>query len=159
MRLPNGLYAAGLDADSDDAAGHTHEGIYYLWNQDLITDALGTDEAEWLRPLVHLEPCNDNGLGTLQLRGRVEWERINADMDTLLEARGRRSAPARDEKAITAWNAMLIDGLVEAGMILREWSWVEQARELADSLWTAHWDHGMAPVSYTHLTLPTNREV
>ena len=144
MRLPNGLYAAGLDADSDDAAGHTHEGIYYLWNQDLITDALGTDEAEWLRPLVHLEPCNDNGLGTLQLRGRVEWERINADMDTLLEARGRRSAPARDEKAITAWNAMLIDGLVEAGMILREWSWVEQARELADSLWTAHWDHGMA---------------
>ncbi|MBD4446660.1 thioredoxin domain-containing protein, partial [Xanthomonas citri pv. citri] len=42
MRLPNGLYAAGLDADSDDAAGHTHEGIYYLWNQDLITDALGT---------------------------------------------------------------------------------------------------------------------
>ena len=143
MQLSNGLYAAGLDADSDDAAGHTREGIYYLWNQDLVTDALGSDEAEWLRPLVHLEPFDANELGTLQLRGRVEWERINADMDTLLEARGRRSAPARDEMAITAWNAMLVDGLVEAGMILREWSWVEQARKLADSLWTAHWHDGV----------------
>ena len=142
MQLPNGLYAAGLDADSDDAAGHTREGIYYLWNQDLITDALGSEETEWLRPLVHLEPFDENGLGTLQMGGRVEWERINVDMDTLLEARDRRSAPARDEKAITAWNAMLIDGLVEAGMILREWSWVRQARDLAEALWTAHWSDG-----------------
>ncbi|MGK2310523.1 thioredoxin domain-containing protein [Cutibacterium sp. V970] len=142
MRLPNGLYAAGLDADSDDAAGHTREGIYYLWNQDLVTDVLGAEEAEWLRPLVHLEPFDENGLGTLQLRGRVEWERINADMDTLLEARDRRSAPARDEKAITAWNAMLVDGFVEAGMILREWSWVSQARDLAEALWTSHWHDG-----------------
>ncbi|MGK2352088.1 thioredoxin domain-containing protein [Cutibacterium sp. V947] len=141
MRLPNGLYAAGLDADSD-AAGHTREGIYYLWSQDLVTDVLGAEEAEWLRPLVHLEPFDENGLGTLQLRGRVEWERINADMDTLLEARDRRSAPARDEKAITAWNAMLVDGFVEAGMILREWSWVSQARDLAEALWTSHWHDG-----------------
>lgn len=143
MRLPEGMYAAGLDADSDDAAGHTTEGIHYLWNQDLLTDALGAEEAEWLRPLVHLEPLDEvSGLGTLQLRGRVAWERINADMDTLLAVRNRRAAPARDEKAVTAWNAMLVDGLVEAGMILREWSWVSMARDLAEVLWNAHWREG-----------------
>lgn len=142
MRMDSGLYAAGLDADSDDAAGHTREGIFYLWSQDLIVDALGQEEADWLRPLVHLSPEFDGGLGTLQLRGRVHWDRINADMDTLLRARSRRARPARDDKAVTAWNAMLVDSLVEAGMILREWSWVSLAAELAEVLWNSHWRDG-----------------
>lgn len=142
MLLDNGLYAAGLDADSEDDAGHTREGIHYLWSHDLISQALGDEEAQWLRPLVHLSEEFDGELGTLQMRGRLHWERINADMDTLLAARQRRQPPARDEKAVTAWNAMLVDGLTEAGMILREWDWVERARTLAGNLWSRHWEDG-----------------
>lgn len=144
MTTEEGLLAASLDADSDDLAGHTHEGIFYLWNPQLLVDALGEEEAGWLRPLLHLgDQGNFEGdLSTLQMRGRLDWERINADLDRMLEYRALRSRPARDEKVVTAWNAMVIDSLVEAGMILREWSWVEWAGELADKLWRAHWQGG-----------------
>lgn len=144
MRTDDGLLCASLDADSDDAAGHTHEGAFYLWSPELLVDALGDEEAAWLRPLLHL---GDDGnveadLSTLQMRGRLDWERINADLDLMLEVRDRRSRPARDDKIVTAWNAMAIDSLVEAGMILREWSWVQRAARLAENLWSAHWRDG-----------------
>lgn len=141
MTTDDGLLAASLDADSDDLAGHSHEGMYYLWNPDLLVDALGAEEADWLRPLVHIDAAGnfENGLSTLQMRGRVDWKRINTDLDKLLALRQVRPAPDRDDKVITAWNAMAIDSLVEAGMILREWTWVSLAADLAERLWAAHW--------------------
>lgn len=144
MVTDEGLLAASLDADSDDLAGHSSEGVYYLWSPDLLVDALGPEEADWLRPLVHIDRAGnfEAGLSTLQMRGRLHWGRIDADLDKLLEFRQMRPAPARDDKVITAWNAMAIDSLVEAGMILREWSWVEWANALAEKLWTAHWRDG-----------------
>lgn len=144
MTTDEGLFAASLDADSDDLAGHSSEGAYYLWSPDLLVDALGRQEADWLRPLLHIDVAGnfEEGLSTLQMRGRLHWERINEDLDRLLELRQVRPAPARDDKVITAWNAMAIDSLVEAGMILREWGWVERAASLAEALWAAHWRGG-----------------
>src|SRR5204863_8270185 len=52
----------------------------------------------------------------------------------LFEVRERRPKPLRDDKAIAAWNGLMLAALAEAGRRLERPDWLEAANELADSL-------------------------
>jgi len=54
----------------------------------------------------------------------------------LFEARSHRVPPARDEKILTSWNALLIGTLAEAGRVLDEPRYLEAAAAAADFLWS-----------------------
>ena len=41
LQIEGGGFASSLDADSCDIRGMVHEGIYYVWSPELLTDALG----------------------------------------------------------------------------------------------------------------------
>ncbi len=145
MRLPGGAFAAGLDADSVDVRGESHEGIFYVWNPELLADALGEAEAAWAQRVFHVTTGGtfEYGLSTLQLRGSdVDDARLDQVLDRLAEVRSVRARPATDDIVVAAWNGWLIDSLVTAGMIFRERAWLDHAHSAAEYVWRVHWHEG-----------------
>ncbi|MEA4943570.1 MAG: thioredoxin domain-containing protein [Propionicimonas sp.] len=141
LRLEGGGFAASLDADSLDVRGVQHEGIYYVWNPELLVDALGEPDADWATRIFHVTTTGSfgDGLSTLQLRGNLDPERLERVRERLLQVRQRRWAPARDDKLVAAWNGWMIDSLVWAATVFDEPGWLKLAREAAETLWRVHW--------------------
>jgi len=142
LLLPSGGFASSLDADSLDAHGRQHEGIYYCWTPELLTDALGPEDGAWAAEVFHVTTTGtfEHGLSTLQLRGNPDAARLASVSERLLAERAERFAPARDDKVIAAWNGWVIDALVWAAEVFGEPGWLELARGAAECLWRDHWD-------------------
>ncbi|PIE99293.1 MAG: thioredoxin domain-containing protein, partial [Propionibacterium sp.] len=142
LRTEDGVFASGLDADSCDIRGSIHEGIFYLWNHDLLIDALGVADANWASHTFHVTKTGtfEDGLSTLQLRGRIDYPKLAEISEKLLAERENRFRPATDELVVTAWNGWLIESLVWAAEIFNEPSWLEMATKAAEQLWQTHWD-------------------
>ena len=63
--------------------------------------------------------------------------------DRLLAARNTRIKPLRDDKIITAWNALMISAFAEVGYTLDKPDYVEIALNAAETLWkTARQEDG-----------------
>ncbi|MCA0251496.1 MAG: thioredoxin domain-containing protein [Actinobacteria bacterium] len=144
MELPGGGFAASLDADSLDVRGVKHEGVYYVWNPELLADALGEEDADWAAGVFHVTSTGsfEHGLSTLQLRGHPDAERLASVSEKLLAVRRRRWAPDRDDKLIAAWNGWTIDSLVWAATVYDERDWLDLAERAASALWGTHWVDG-----------------
>jgi uncharacterized protein YyaL (SSP411 family) len=144
LRTEGGGFASSLDADSLDAHGMQHEGIYYCWNAELLDDVLGAGDGGWAADVFHVTGAGtfEHGLSTLQLRGGPDPERLAAVSEMLLAERLRRYAPARDDKVVAAWNGWAIDSLVQAAAVFDEAEWLELARGAAEYLWRVHWVDG-----------------
>jgi uncharacterized protein YyaL (SSP411 family) len=155
LLLPSGGFASSLDADSLDSRGMQHEGIYYCWSPDLLTDALGEDAA-WAAEVFHVTTNGsfEHGLSTLQLRGNPDPARLAAVSERLLAERQQRFAPARDDKVIAAWNGWAIDSLVWAAEVFGEQRWLDLARGAAECLWRDHWDGRLHRSSLAGVTSP-----
>ena len=137
LQLDGGGFAASLDADSCDIRGMVHEGIYYVWSPELLTDALGETDADWACEIFHVTERGtfEHGLSTLQLRGTPDWARLDGVLDRLREVRSGRFAPARDDKLVAAWNGCAIDSLVNAALVFDEPEWLVLAERAAEASW------------------------
>jgi uncharacterized protein YyaL (SSP411 family) len=126
LLLPSGGFASSLDADSLDSRGMQHEGIYYCWTPELLTDALGAEDGDWAAEVFHVTTSGtfEHGLSTLQLRGNPDPVRLASVAQRLLAERGQRFAPARDDKVVAAWNGLAIDALVWAAEVFAEPGWL-----------------------------------
>ena len=128
MRGPEGGFFSALDADSEGV-----EGKFYIWSLDELRDALGTDAPVAITWLGASEGGNFEGANILESRGPEPEpevrERIRA---RLLEVRGQRVRPGLDDKRLTAWNALMIAALAEAGGALEREDLLEAARGAAD---------------------------
>ncbi len=144
LRTESGGFASSLDADSLDAHGNRHEGIYYCWSPDLLTDALGPEDGDWAAGIFHVTSTGtfEHGLSTLQLRGHPDPQRLAGVAEKLLAERFQRYAPARDDKVIAAWNGLAIDSLCWAATVFDEPHWLELATDAAQALWRDHWIDG-----------------
>jgi uncharacterized protein YyaL (SSP411 family) len=122
MRGPEGGFYSALDADSEGV-----EGRFYVWTQAQLRELLGEDAPAaiaWLGVSAagnfsdphHPEP----GLNVLCARGpepdAPTRQRIRAQ---LLEARAGRVRPGLDDKRLTAWNALMVAALADAGAQLQ----------------------------------------
>ncbi|NLI85360.1 MAG: thioredoxin domain-containing protein [Propionibacterium sp.] len=150
MLLPGGGFAASLDADSDNEAGEHVEGAYYLWSPQLFDEYLGKD-SRFAQGVFHVTyggnlprgahaPADGSGLSTLQLHGLPHPGRLANIIAVLKAVRDRRPRPARDEKVLTAWNGLLVDSLVRAGVVFGQPEWLDLARACGQYLWRNHWD-------------------
>jgi uncharacterized protein YyaL (SSP411 family) len=130
MRGPEGGFYSALDADSEG-----EEGRFYVWKPEQIRDLLG-DGAEQLIEFYGVsERGNFEGANILHLAGGPEAERsaaLDAARQTLYEARAKRVWPALDDKRLTAWNALAIAALAEAGAVLGRADYLAAARECAE---------------------------
>jgi uncharacterized protein YyaL (SSP411 family) len=107
LSLPEGGFASSQDADTDGV-----EGLTFTWTEEEGVPA------ELLQPFEH---------GRSIIRGELTPD-LRAE---LLEVRRQRAQPARDDKAVAAWNGLLLASLAEAGRRLGRGDWLDSARRLA----------------------------
>jgi len=128
MTGPEGGFYSALDADSEGV-----EGKFYVWDLDELRAVLGEDFEVAARWLGASAQGNFEGENILESRGAepepVVRERIRA---ALLRARSARIGPGLDDKRLTAWNALAISALAEAGAVLEREDYVTAARRAAD---------------------------
>jgi uncharacterized protein YyaL (SSP411 family) len=144
MRTEQGAFAASLDADSKDDHGELREGAYYVWDGDQLSAALGDEDAAWAAEIFSVTPAGtfEHGASTLQLLLDHDQVRLADVRERLRTARDQRSRPGRDDKVVAAWNALLVDALVQAAMIFARPEWLQIATEAAEHVWQMHWRDG-----------------
>jgi uncharacterized protein YyaL (SSP411 family) len=124
LRGPEGGFYASLDADSGGV-----EGSFYVWTLKELRQTLAP---ELVAPAVAYfgatEQGNfEHGSNVLQARGEppAQLPEIRA---ALLAARAGRERPSLDDKRITAWNALMIAALADAGAALEREDYLQAAR-------------------------------
>ncbi len=139
MRLPDGGFASSLDADSEG-----EEGKFYVWHRDEIRRLL--DDEEWRVARRHWGLDGPANFERAHWHLRVVAPLSPADAATLAVARARllahratRVRPGRDDKILTAWNALMIEGLARAARVFGRPDWLALARRalalLRGTLW------------------------
>jgi uncharacterized protein len=128
MVLPEGGFAASLDADSEGV-----EGKYYVWDEAEVDRVLGLD-AKFFKQHYDVTPVgNWEGLNILNrlkdfgLGSDADERRLALLRDKLLRVRDSRIPPARDDKALADWNGMMIAALANAAAVFDRPSWFESA--------------------------------
>lgn len=131
-----GGFASSLDADADGVEGST-----YVWSPQQLVDVLGPDDGPWAAGVFGVTEAGtfEHGTSTLQLRRDADdADRLASVRSRLLAARAQRPQPARDDKVITAWNAMAVTALAEAGATLGRTDWIDLAARCARALLDTH---------------------
>jgi uncharacterized protein YyaL (SSP411 family) len=133
MRGPEGGFASALDADSEGV-----EGKFYVWSVEELRAALAgepdvEDAITWFGAS---ERGNFEGANILT-RGPGAPDGRNAWRQTLYAARARRVWPGLDDKRLTAWNALMIAALADAGAVLERTDYLDAARACADFVLTS----------------------
>jgi uncharacterized protein YyaL (SSP411 family) len=138
MRGPEGGFHSALDADSEG-----EEGRFYVWTADEIREALGAaglaDAADEVSAHYGVTPAgNFEGRNILHLPGGPPAEpppALEEARRVLYEHRARREWPAKDDKRLASWNALMIAALAEAGATLSRPDYVEAAIACAEFVW------------------------
>ena len=146
MTLAGGGFASSQDADSPGG-----EGSFFVWTPAQLVDALGEEGGELAARLFGVSAAGnfEHGTTVLSLPYPLEHvahslhmtdaqlrERLDVIRARLLEVRAQRPAPARDDKVLTAWNALMLAAFAEAGAALDRDDYVEAARRNARFLLT-----------------------
>jgi hypothetical protein len=127
MTGPEGGFYSALDADSEGI-----EGKFYVWTVDELRDVLGPDADIALAWFGATERGNFEGANILESRGpEPEPEVRQRIRAALLAAREQRVRPGLDDKRLTAWNALMISALAEAGAVLERRDYLDAARNAA----------------------------
>jgi uncharacterized protein len=155
MRAAERAFYSSLDADSEG-----HEGKFYVWSrsevQTLLTQSeyevfarrFGLDqganfEGEWHlhtpAPLEAIAPAGE---------GETAASLLESARAKLLAARNLRVWPARDEKILTAWNALMIKGLAIAARVLDRPDLADAATSAVDFIHRTLWRDGRLLVTY-----------
>jgi len=152
MQSPEGGYYSSLDADSEH-----EEGRFYVWTPEqvrlhtteeecaVVTARFGLDRAanfegaHWhlavARPLPEVAAGLDRPL--------AECEALLASARAkLFAAREARVRPGRDEKILTSWNALMIEGMAHAGRACGRADWLASASHALAFIRKEMWQDG-----------------
>ena len=130
MRGPEGGFCSALDADSEG-----EEGKFYVWTLDELGQVLGPELAEQaIAYFGATEGGNfEHGTNVHEARG-PRPDRLHEIRCKLYGARSERVWPGLDDKRLTAWNAMMISALAEAGAVLERDQYLDAASACASFL-------------------------
>lgn len=139
MQSPEGGYYSSLDADSEG-----EEGKFYVWTPAEVRELLSVTEYAVAAPHWGLtDPPNFEGTHWhLRINAALEdadAELLKSAQRKLFAAREQRIHPGRDEKILTAWNALMIEGMAHAGRVLGRADWLASARRALDFLRRTMW--------------------
>ena len=162
MQSPEGGYYSSFDADSEG-----EEGRFYVWDREAIETGLGAhlegaelaafsarygldqppnfEKVAWhlhvARPLA--EVASATGLGEAECAAAIERARAR-----LFALRAARVPPGRDDKILTSWNALAIDGMMFASRVFGEAEWAVSARRALDFIRSTMWRDGRLLATY-----------
>ena len=109
MRQPDGGFSSSQDADSEGV-----EGRFFTWSWEELVELVGEETAQTFGATPE---GNWEGTNVLWLPGgrAADGDDLAPARRSLFAAREGRTRPATDDKVLTAWNAMTIQALAEAG--------------------------------------------
>ncbi|GAA4106353.1 thioredoxin domain-containing protein [Actinomadura miaoliensis] len=136
LRTAEGGLASALDADSEGV-----EGKYYVWTPAQLREVLGDEDGAYAAEIFDVTEGGsfEHGTSVLRLlRDPDDLERHARVRAALLEARGRRVPPARDDKVVAAWNGLAVAALAECGALFERPDLVTAATEIVRLVESVH---------------------
>ena len=127
MCHPEGGFYATQDADSEG-----EEGKFFVWTKAEVDERLGDDARLFCRyydvteagnwehgnNILHLTVSREQLANLFQQDAASVGEKIEAARRALFAAREQRVKPFRDEKILTAWNGLMLSGMIDAASAL-----------------------------------------
>jgi hypothetical protein len=144
LTSPEGGFDSAEDADSEG-----EEGKFYVWRPEELERALGNDAPLFAAAYgVTAEGNFEHGASILseqadadELGRRFHLEadevekKLAAARVSLLEVRGRRPRPHRDDKVLTAWNGLMISAFARGARVLDDPKLAGRAERAAEFVW------------------------
>ncbi len=151
LTSPEGGFYSAEDADSEG-----EEGRFYVWTHDAIDAALGADAAlfrarygveargnfEHGTSILHEARGIDEVASGAGLSPEAAAHRLDAARARLLELRGARVRPHRDDKILTAWNGLMISAFARGARFLDDAGYAAAAARAATFIWERLRDAG-----------------
>jgi uncharacterized protein len=142
LALPDGAYASSQDADTQGVEGAT-----YVWTADEVERHLGPD-AELFMAAYDVRPRGNWEGHTILHRAATDAQlaerfglteaavvaSLGAARERLLRVRDARPQPARDDKALAAWNGLALAAFADASVALGRDDYRAVAEQAAASL-------------------------
>jgi uncharacterized protein YyaL (SSP411 family) len=157
MTSPEGGFYSTQDADSEG-----EEGKFFVWTPEEARGVLGEElsaiaeryfdistEGNFEGANILHRTIGADDAARLFKKSPEEMERAIVEIRIrLFEARERRVKPARDEKILAAWNAMMIGALAEGYRALGDERYLKAAAGGAEFVMTRLWDGRALKRSY-----------
>jgi uncharacterized protein len=142
MTNEDGSFYSATDADSEG-----EEGLFFIWDKSEIESLLKDHSEEFIKLYQATDRGNFEGKNILNLNQPLEdyanennidydklVDRLASSKRTLWETREKRIPPLRDDKVITAWNAMMIKSFAYVGQQLNRKDYIDVAIKAANAL-------------------------
>jgi uncharacterized protein len=144
MSGPDGAFATATDADSEG-----EEGKYFVWRPEQIEEILGEEDGRLFSRYYHVkeEGNFENGTSVLYVTETIEEfakemglpaseisRTLESGRQRLLQARGDRIPPLRDEKVLAAWNGLMISAFTQGYMVLGKENYRDAAISAAKTI-------------------------
>ena len=129
----DGVFYSSLDADSEG-----EEGKFYVWKRSELREILKED-GDWFATIYGaIEEGNfehsNNVLHLLEIPSQDDKNRAEPLKEKLLIERAKRTAPGRDDKILTSWNALMISALISCFRAGKDRTYLERAKKAASFL-------------------------
>jgi uncharacterized protein len=143
MTAPDGGFYSAQDADSEG-----EEGKFYVWTQAGIDAVLGTEDGALFRQyygvtgagnfegsnILHVTRSGAEVADAAGIEPDLLEERLAGSRRKLYDARASRVWPARDDKVITSWNALMLHAFAVAARVLGDTAYLDTAVRNAEFL-------------------------
>ncbi|WP_394973429.1 thioredoxin domain-containing protein [uncultured Croceitalea sp.] len=136
----NGGFYSSLDADSLDENGELEEGAYYVWKSEELKSLL-KDDFEIFKDYFNINSYGEWEENYVLIRDKSKEEIakkhnlaindlelvIDNSLKLLKKEREKREKPRLDDKILTSWNGLMLQGLVDAYRYLENSTYLELA--------------------------------
>jgi uncharacterized protein YyaL (SSP411 family) len=133
MTTVNGSFYSALDADSDG-----EEGKYYVWTEKELKEILNDKELDLFKSYYEI---NVKGLwegNYILLRKENTPLKLSKEIiainKKLVKVRNERIKPGLDDKSLTTWNALMLEGYLDAYSVFGEKLFLQAALKNANWL-------------------------
>ena len=146
LTAENGAFYSSLDADSKNKLGEKEEGAFYEWTEPELQLILGSD-FELFKDFYNINSygfwekdkyvlIRNSSKTAFAAKHKLSLfalnDKINTWKKTLKTARNKRSKPNLDDKVLTSWNALMIQGYVDAYRAFGNLEYLEMALKNAN---------------------------
>ena len=147
LNANNGAFYSSLDADSKNENDELEEGVFYSWTKqelqslikeyDLFAEYYNVNDfGFWEKDMYvltrnqsNIEFAKKNTLTKKELKQKVaNWKSI------LTVARNKRNKPNLDDKILTSWNALMLQGYIDAYRAFDDNEYLDKAVKIAEFL-------------------------
>ena len=141
MQSNDGGYYSTIDADSEGI-----EGKFYVWSDDDLKNILNKEEIDVFKKMfvVYDRPNFDGKYHLHVTKTNESYYLENIDIANkickkLLQKRDERIRPGTDKKVLVSWNALVIEGMINAYKVTEDKDYLISARKSFDFIKNNMW--------------------